>query len=484
MTAGTQESVRSFDRLYVGGRWVTPSSDSVIEVISPATENVIARVAQAQDADIDAAVAAARQAFDDGPWPHLPASERAAALRRIKAEIAQRIPEMSRSFSLEIGAPVGLSEAFHQGALVMWEGAARVLESYEFDEHRPSEEGTARLRHEPVGVVGTITPWNAPVGNGSIKLAPALAAGCTAVLKPAPEGPSSAMLLAEAFEAAGLPEGVVSVLPAGREVGEHLVRHPDVDKVAFTGSTAAGKRIMSLCGERIARVTLELGGKSAGIIADDIPLDEDLPGLVMAGLGHSGQVCAALTRILVPRRRLDEIAGKIADIMRGIEVGDPLSPGTQLGPLAMERQRDRVEAYVQAGIDEGATLVTGGKRPPGLERGWYFEPTLFSGVRNSMRIAQEEIFGPVLCLIPFEDEQDAISIANDSPYGLSGAVYASDLDLAERIASRVRTGQMWINGWGMCVTEPFGGFKQSGLGREGGVEGMSAYLESKYIWRP
>jgi acyl-CoA reductase-like NAD-dependent aldehyde dehydrogenase len=484
MTAGTEESVRSFDRLYVGGRWVAPSSDSVIEVISPATENVIAQVAQAQVADIDAAVAAARKAFDQGPWPHLPASERAAALRRIKSEIANRIPEMSRSFSLEIGAPVGLSEAFHQGALVMWEGAAQVLESYEFDEQRPSEAGTARLRHEPVGVVGTITPWNAPVGNGSIKLAPALAAGCTAVLKPAPEGPSSAMLLAEAFEAAGLPEGVVSVLPAGRQVGEHLVRHPDVDKVAFTGSTAAGKRIMSLCGERIARVTLELGGKSAGIIADDVPLDEDLPGLVMAGLGHSGQVCAALTRILVPRHRLDEIAGKIADIMRGIEVGDPLSPGTQLGPLAMERQRDRVEAYVQAGIDEGATLVTGGKRPPGLERGWYFEPTLFSGVRNSMRIAQEEIFGPVLCLIPFEDEQDAISIANDSPYGLSGAVYASDLDLAERIASRVRTGQMWINGWGMCVTEPFGGFKQSGLGREGGVQGMSAYLESKYIWRP
>jgi acyl-CoA reductase-like NAD-dependent aldehyde dehydrogenase len=291
------------------------------------------------------------------------------------------------------------------------------------------------------------------------------------------------MLLAEAFEAAGLPEGVVSVLPAGREVGEHLVRHPGVDKVAFTGSTAAGKRIMSLCGERIARVTLELGGKSAGIIADDILIDEELPGLVMAGLGHSGQVCAALTRILVPRRRQDEIAAKIADIMRGIEVGNPMSRETQLGPLAMERQRERVETYVHAGIDEGATLVTGGRRPPGLTRGWYFEPTLFADVDNSMRIAQEEIFGPVLCLIPFDDEDDAVSIANDSPYGLSGAVYASDLDLAERIASRVRTGQMWINGWGMCVTEPFGGFKQSGLGREGGVEGMTAYLESKYIWR-
>lgn len=483
MTAATEESVRSFDRLFVGGRWVTPSSDREIEVISPASENVIAHVAEAQDADIDAAVAAARAAFDEGPWPHLKPEERAAALRRIKAEIASRIPAMSRSFSLEIGAPIAVSEAFHQGALVMWEGAAEVLERYDFEERRPSAAGSARLRHEPVGVVGTITPWNAPVGNGSIKLAPALAAGCTAVLKPAPEGPSSAMLLAEAFEAAGLPEGVVSVLPAGREVGEHLVRHPGVDKVAFTGSTAAGKRIMSLCGERIARVTLELGGKSAGIIADDIPIDEELPGLVMAGLGHSGQVCAALTRILVPRRRQDEIAAKIADIMRGIEVGDPMSRATQLGPLAMQRQRERVETYVRTGIDEGATLVTGGRRPPGLARGWYFEPTLFADVDNSMRIAQEEIFGPVLCLIPFDDEDDAVSIANDSPYGLSGAVYASDLDLAERVASRVRTGQMWINGWGMCVTEPFGGFKQSGLGREGGVEGMTAYLESKYIWR-
>ena len=483
MAATTEETVRSFDRLFVGGRWVAPSSDRAIEVISPATENVIAHVAEAREADVDAAVSAARTAFDEGPWPHLEPGRRAAALRRIKAEIARRIREMSRSFTLEIGAPIAVSEAFHQGALAMWEGAAQVLERYDFEEERPSDTGTARLRHEPIGVVGTITPWNAPVGNGSIKLAPALAAGCTAVLKPAPEGPSSAMLLAEAFEAADLPEGVVSVLPAGREVGEHLVRHPDVDKVAFTGSTAAGKRIMSLCGERIARVTLELGGKSAGIIADDIPADEIVPDLVMAGLGHSGQVCAALTRILVPRHRHEEFATKIAEFMSGIVVGDPTSRDTQLGPLAMERQRQRVENYVRIGIAEGASLVTGGQRPAALDRGWFFEPTLFADVNNSMRIAREEIFGPVLCLIPFDDEDHAVSIANDSPYGLSGAVYARDIGLAERIASRLRTGQMWINGWGMCVTEPFGGFKQSGLGREGGVEGMSAYLESKYIWR-
>ena len=333
-------------------------------------------------------------------------------------------------------------------------------------------------------VVGTITPWNAPVGNVAIKLAPALAAGCTAVVKPAREGPSSALLLAEAIEAAGLPEGVVSILPAGREVGEHLVSHPQVDKVAFTGSTTAGRRIMSICGERIARVTLELGGKSAGIIADGIDVDELLPGIVMAGVQHSGQICAALTRILVPRAREKEIVDKIADIMSGIVVGDPLDPATQLGPLAMRRQRDRVEDYIAIGLSEGAHTVVGGRRPPALERGWYYEPTLFAGVDNSMRIAQEEIFGPVLCVIPFDDEADAIRIANDSPFGLSGAVYADDLDMAERIAAAVRTGQMWINGWGMCVTEPFGGYKQSGLGREGGVQGLTAYLETKYLWRP
>jgi acyl-CoA reductase-like NAD-dependent aldehyde dehydrogenase len=277
---------------------------------------------------------------------------------------------------------------------------------------------------------------------------------------------------------------VVSVLPAGREVGEHLVRHPDVDKVTFTGSTAAGRRIMSICGDRIARVTLELGGKSAGIIADDIEVDDLLPGLVTAGIGHTGQICAALTRVLVPARRQAEIVDKIAAIMSEVTVGDPMDPATQLGPLAMERQRDRVEGYVAAGLSEGARLVIGGRRPPAQSRGWFYEPTLFADVRNSMKIAQEEIFGPVICVIPFADEQDAVALANDSAYGLSGAVYAIDLDLAERIARGVRTGQMWINSWGMCVTEPFGGFKQSGLGREGGSEGVSAYLESKFIQRP
>jgi acyl-CoA reductase-like NAD-dependent aldehyde dehydrogenase len=480
----TQEhatKLNSYSKLFVGGHWREPSTDKRIEVVSPTTEETLASVPEAQAADIDAAVVAARRAFDEGPWPRMRPAERAAALRRVGAAIEERKAEIAATFTAEVGAPAAAGRAFHELPLVMWNGAADVLERFPFEEIRQTSSGAARLVREPVGVVGTITPWNAPVPNASIKAAPALAAGCTVVLKPAPEGPITAMMFAEAVQAADLPDGVISVLPAGREVGEHLVTHPQVDKVAFTGSTAAGRRIMSLCGERVARVTLELGGKSAGIIADDVDLNEFLSDLVFAGVGHSGQVCAALTRILVPRTRHDEIADAIAEIMRGIKVGDPTDPDTVLGPLAAERQRDRVESYFALGVQEGATLVTGGRRPADLPRGWFIEPTLFANVENSMRIAQEEIFGPVLCLIPFDGVDDAVRIANDSIYGLSGAVYARDVELAERIARSVRTGQIYINSWGMCVTEPFGGFKQSGLGREGGNEGLSAYLEMKLI---
>jgi aldehyde dehydrogenase (NAD+) len=481
MRTAPQERLRSYDKLLIGGRWTAPSSSRVIGVISPTTEETIAHVPEGQAADIDEAVAAARHAFDHGPWPRMTQSERAAALRRVKDEVEARVPEMSEALTAEIGAPLAASRGYHDAAVRMWESAIDVLESYPFSEIRETPEGRARLVRMPIGVVGTIIPWNAPVPSASMKIPAALSAGCTVVLKPAPEGPVSAMMLAEAIAAAQLPDGVVSVIPAGREVGEHLVRHPDVDKIAFTGSTAAGRRIMSLCAERVARVTLELGGKSAGIIADDIDVEGFLGDLVSAGIDHSGQVCAALTRVLVPRHRHGEVVDAIADIMRSVVVGDPTETRTTLGPLAAERQRDRVESYVALGIEEGAKLIVGGRRPPRLERGWFYEPTLFAEVDNSMRIAQEEIFGPVLCVIPFEDADDAIRIANDSIYGLSGAVYADDLDLAARIAHEVRAGQMWVNTWGMCITQPFGGFKQSGLGREGGIEGLAPYLEPKLI---
>lgn len=477
----TRTALKSYSRMFIGGRWVAPSSDRTMEIVSPSTEEVLATIPETNNADADAAVAAARKAFDEGPWPRMSPAERGEVLARVGREVKARFGDMAAAFTAEIGAPSAVSEAFHQNALDMWDDVATLHERFTFEEERSWTDGRGRLVREPVGVVATIIPWNGPVATASLKIGPALAAGCAVVLKPAPEGPISTLLLAEALEAAGLPEGVISVLPAGREVGEYLVSHSDVDKVAFTGSTAAGKRIMSLCGERIARVSLELGGKSAGIIADDIPLEEVLPSLVPAGIGHSGQVCAAITRILVPRARQQALIDAVAPALEGLKIGDPTSPETVLGPLAAERQRDRVESYVRIGIEEGARLITGGGRPEELEQGWYVQPTLFADVRNDMRIAQEEIFGPVICVIPFDDVDEAVEIANDSDYGLSGAVYARDHELAEQIARRVRTGQISINSWNMCVVQPFGGYKQSGLGREGNVEGVSAYVETKLI---
>lgn len=480
-TVPTATTLKSYDKLFIGGKWVEPSSDKVIEVVSPITEELLATVPEAQPADIDKAVAAARKAFDEGPWPRLTAAERATYLIRIQEEVEKRFDDMATAFTAEIGAPAGASVAFHNNALKMWGDASTLHERFEFEEERSWPEGHGKLVREPIGVVATIIPWNGPVATASLKIAPALAAGCTVVLKPAPEGPVSTMLLAEALEAAGLPEGVISLLPGGRETGEYLVRHKDVDKISFTGSTIAGRKIMSICGERIARVTLELGGKSAGIIADDIALDKVFPGLAFAGIGHSGQVCAAITRIVVPRHRQDEVVETIKTIFESVSVGDPRKDDTVIGPLAAERQRTRVLDYIEVGKAEGARLVTGGGRPAGLDKGWYVEPTLFADVTNDMRIAQEEIFGPVVVVIPFDDVDEAIAIANDSDYGLSGAVYAEDAALAESIARRVRTGQISINGWDMCVTQPFGGYKQSGLGREGNVEGLSSFLETKLI---
>jgi aldehyde dehydrogenase (NAD+) len=473
--------VRSFDRLFIGGEWVEPATDLKIESISPSTEEIIATVPEAREGDVDRAVAAARRAFDEGPWPRMSPADRAEHLAQVADEVRVRVPEMAEAFTAEIGAPTAVSSAFTNNAVIFWEGASRLHRSFPFEEERQWSTGRGKLIREPVGVVATIVPWNAPVATASMKMGPALAAGCTVIVKPAPEGPVSAMMLAEAIAAADLPRGVVSILPAGREVGEYLVSHPDVDKVAFTGSTAAGQRIMSICGQRIARVTLELGGKSAAVVVDDVPLERVLPSLAFAGIGHTGQVCAALTRIVVPGHRQAEFADALTAIFESVTVGDPFAEGTVLGPLAAARQRDRVEEYIRIGLAEGARLVTGGKRPAGLEKGWYIEPTLFADVDNSSRLAQEEIFGPVVCLIPHDGEEDAIRIANDSRYGLSGAVYAETDEKAERVARRIRTGQISINSWAMCVEQPFGGYKQSGLGRENSIEGMAEYMEIKLV---
>ncbi|MDV6292867.1 MULTISPECIES: aldehyde dehydrogenase [Rhodococcus] len=484
MTTATPIQLKSYDKLFIGGSWVEPSSDAVIEVISPINGEVIATVPEAREADMDRAVAAARKAFDEGPWPRMTPAERAEILVRVGNEVKKRIPEMAEAFTLELGAPAAVSTLFHQNAVDMWDDAATFHERFAFEEERTWKGGHGKIVREPIGVVAVVVPWNGPVATGSLKISPALAAGCTVVLKPAPEGPVTMMMLAEALDAAGLPEGVISVVPAGREVGDYLVSHPDVDKISFTGSTAAGRVVMSRAAERIKRVTLELGGKSAAIIADDIDLDTFLPGMVFGGIGHSGQVCAALTRIIVPRERQEEVVEAIKAVMESVKVGDPRDEDTVLGPLAAERQQTRVLDYIEIGKKEGARLVTGGGKPAHLDRGWYVEPTLFADVSNDMRIAQEEIFGPVLVVIPFDSIDEAVAIANDSDYGLSGSVYAKDEELAQSIARRVRTGQISVNGYAMCVVQPFGGYKQSGLGREGGIEGFDAFFETKLIQLP
>jgi betaine-aldehyde dehydrogenase len=358
---------------------------------------------------------------------------------------------------------------------------ADLTRTYDFEERRDGMMGPVLLRREPIGVVGAIVPWNVPLFTTMLKLAPALAAGCTVVLKPAPETPLDAYMLAEAAIEAGLPPGVLNIVAAGREVGEHLVTHPGVDKIAFTGSTAAGRRIAALCGEQLKRCTLELGGKSAAIICADADLDTTVSGLLSASLMNNGQACVAQTRILVQRDRYDDTVDALTAAIGNMVVGDPMDPATEIGPLTSSRQRERVEGYISAGRDEGASVALGGGRPAGIDRGWYVEPTVFTGVDNSMRIAQEEIFGPVLAVIPYGDESEAIAIANDSPYGLSGSVWSADNARATDIARKIDTGTVSVNGFMIEFCSPFGGYKDSGLGRELGPEGLSHYLEMKSI---
>jgi len=477
--------MQTHDRLFIGGAWVPPSSTATLDVISPHSEEVIARVAEGREADIDRAVAAAREAFDHGPWPRMTPTERADRMSALLAQLQARAGDMAVTITQEMGSPISFS---HMGqtmaANMVLDYYIKLARAYPFEEVRPGMLGPCLVRREPVGVAGCIIPWNVPLFVIMLKLGPALAAGATVVIKPAPETPLDALMLAEAVEQSGIPQGVVNIVVAGREVGEHLVRHPQVDKIAFTGSTAAGRRIASICGEQLKRVTLELGGKSAAIILDDVDLPDALVGLLPGALMNNGQACAAQTRILVSRKRYREIADALAEAVKGWTVGDPMDPSTLCGPLVAARQRDRVEGYIAAGKKEGAHIACGGGRPKGFAKGWYVEPTVFVDVDNRMRIAQEEIFGPVLAVIPYEDEADALRIANDSDYGLSGSVWTADVDHGLEVARQVRTGTYTVNGFSMEFSAPFGGYKASGIGRELGPEGLAAYLELKQINLP
>jgi acyl-CoA reductase-like NAD-dependent aldehyde dehydrogenase len=469
------------NELFIGGRWVAPAAGGRIEVISPDTEQVAAVVAEAGERDMDAAVSAAREAFDRGPWPRMEPAERAAIVRRMAGLLRERQDELARAFVAEIGALASFAPFAAMGATGTFDSYANIAEKYDWVKEEPSTVPAHKVLviREPVGVVAAISPWNMPYAIMAQKVAPALVAGCCVIMKPSPETPLDAYIIAEAAERAGLPPGVLNLVPAHREAADYLVRNPGVDKISFTGSTVAGRRIATVAGERIARVTLELGGKSAAIVLDDMPTAAAAKILARTIIVLSGQVCAMLSRAIVPAARHDELADAIAAEMRQVKIGYSSDPATQMGPVAMKRQLERIERYVALGIKEGARLVTGGRRPPQLKKGYFFEPTLFANVDNRMTIAREEIFGPVLSLIPARDLDHAVELANESDYGLNSAVLTNDVEAVYRVGRRLRAGNVGHNGMKADFNQPFGGFKQSGVGREGGVEGLMPYIETK-----
>jgi aldehyde dehydrogenase (NAD+) len=470
------------EKLFIGGQWVDAISRARLEVISPVTEEPILSYPEAGVADIDRAVAEARDAFDNGPWPRMAPSERARYLRKVGELLSQRLDEIANAWTLQVGAPIMLTKKLVGQNPTLFNYYADLIEKYPFvDDRKRDDGGKVKVVKEPVGVCAAITPWNAPLVLLSYKVAAGLAAGCTIVSKPSPETPLEAYILAECIEKAGLPPGVFNLVPAGREGGDYLVRHKGVDKVAFTGSTAAGKHIAAVCAQRLARVSLELGGKSPAIMLDDADFAAALPSLMVYSMPITGQVCFSLTRVLVPERRKDEFLDMFLGAVSKIKVGDPFAEDTQMGPLTMARQLSRVQGYIAAGRAEGAKIACGGGRPKGLNQGYYIEPTVFTDVHPYMKIAQEEIFGPVVSVLSYSDEEDAIRKANNSTYGLSGAVYTRDPERGYALARRMRTGSVTINGMIVDPKQPFGGFKQSGIGREGGIEGLDNYVETKTI---
>ena len=456
-----------------------------IEVFSPATGEKVGQVPLAATADVDAACAAARKAFDEGPWPRMSPAERQAVIAKATAMIEERADEFKHLLMLETGQPQVIVDMMQYGAAMSTlQFYASAADKFTWKDIRDGIYGQTLVLREPIGVVGAVVAWNVPFFLAANKLGPALLAGCTIVLKPAAETPLTTNLMAEVFAEAGLPEGVLSVVPGGPETGRALTDNPELDKFTFTGSSAVGKEIGKIAAERLKPCTLELGGKSAAIILEDADLDSTLPMLVFSGSMNCGQACVGQTRILAPRSRYDEIVEKIANFVAAMPVGLPDDPSTAIGPLISEKQRDRVEGYIKKGVEEGARIVTGGGRPEGLDGGWFVQPTVFADVDNSMTIAQEEIFGPVLAVIAYDTEDDAVRIANDSVYGLAGSVYTTDNKKALEIASKVRTGTYGINMYAFDPGAPFGGYKNSGIGRENGPEGIAAYCESKSVLLP
>jgi betaine-aldehyde dehydrogenase len=466
------------DRLYINGHWVSPVGTQFLEVMNPSTEMVCGRVPAATHVEVGQAIAAARMAADG--WGCTPPEERAAYLAKIHQGLTSRADEIARTITAEVGMPLKLSRRIQAGLpAAVLESYVKLLGEYAFEE----KIGNSRVVREPVGVVACITPWNYPLHQVIAKLAPALAAGCTLVLKPSEVAPLSAFILAETIHEAGLPAGVFNLVTGtGEEVGEHLARHPDIDMISFTGSLRAGRRVAELAAGTVKRVTLELGGKSASVVLDDADLPTAIKGTIGACFLNSGQTCTAHTRLLVPEKLYEQAAEFAVAAAAAYVPGDPLDEQTRLGPLVSATQRDRVRNYIRQGVAEGAELLIGGAEPPdGMSAGFFVRPTIFGKVTPNMVIAREEIFGPVLSIMTYCNEDDAVNIANGTPFGLAAAVWSGDVERAERVARRLRAGQVDVNGGAFNILAPFGGFKQSGYGRELGRYGLEEFLEVKSI---
>ncbi len=470
------------EKLFIGGVWQNASTENRFEVRAAHDESVIYRIAEATEADLSRAVAAARQAFDIGPWPRLSHRERAGWMEKIAAAFDRRADDFARLWTLESGVLYTLAQARCKNLSAPFRFYGGLAQTFAFSERHKSVSGTeAMLVREPVGVVAEILPWNVPAGLMVQKTAPALIAGCTLVIKPSPEAPGAAYLLAEICEETGLPAGVINVAMSDRDASATLVSHPGIDKVTFTGSTAAGRAIAKACGERIARYTLELGGKSPAIVLDDYDIQTAARSIAGGCRFLAGQVCHGLTRVIVGRDRHDAMTAALSAEVNAMRVGDPFDPASEVGPLANARQRDTVEGFIAGAIVEGASLAAGGGRPAHLGRGYYIEPTVFGHVDNRSTLGQQEVFGPVLSVIPADGETHAVMLANDSIFGLNASVFTHDNARFVAIARELRSGTVGQNASRPDVTIGFGGFKQSGIGREGGIEGLLPFLESKTV---